>query len=261
MHGAAYYCDWDERCMGSMKKGEPMETIQAAQRSNGANGNGANGNGSNGHVPAGCPSGKKATAASVHRVIRRRTKALCVHAKHASSVQSVQNKTETIRTVARGSSSSTMTMKEQAFAEIKAAWKKIEKHNLEFGKVCCEWRDKFKAPGFRKEGDGVSPILDELSIPKSTAYYWMNRYEISIGAKAAKPEKPEPDAPSTWAAADEKRANRSDPIAGIEGYKILATKMLEAGYRALLATKAADESHLWAAKDWAKLRLDLGGAL
>ena len=54
-----------------------------------------------------------------------------------------------------------------------------------FGKVCCEWRDKFKAKGFRKEGDGVSPILDELGIPKSSAYYWMFRYEVSIGAKTA----------------------------------------------------------------------------
>jgi hypothetical protein len=175
-----------------------------------------------------------------HRVTRRNTKAFRVHAKHASP--------------------STMTMKDQAVAEIKAAWQKIENYNLEFGKVCCEWRDKFKARGFRKEGDGVSPILDELSIPKSSAYYWMNRYEISIGAKPKLP-KQNPEATAFWTPANEKRANRSEPIAGIDGYKLLAKKMLEAGYRELLKKKAADQSHLWAAKDWVKLRLDLGDAL
>jgi hypothetical protein len=121
-----------------------------------------------------------------------------------------------------------MTLKQQAFAEIKAAWQKIEKYNLEFGKVCCEWRDKFRAQGFRKEGDGVSPILDELGIPKSTAYFWIFKYEVSIGAKTANPQKQKPEAPPIWTPADEKRANRSDPIAGIDGYKLLAKKMLEA---------------------------------
>ena len=176
-----------------------------------------------------------------HRVTHRKGKAFRVHTKYASP--------------------STMTMREQALAEIKAAWQKIEKYNLEFGKVCCEWRDKFKARGFRKEGDGVSPILDLLGIPKSTAYWWMNRYEISIGARTAKPEKEKPALLSIWTPANEKRANRSDPIACMDGYKLLAKKMLEAGFCELLKKKAADQSHLWAAKDWAKLRLDLGDAL
>jgi hypothetical protein len=157
--------------------------------------------------------------------------------------------------------SSAMTMKKQAAAEIKAAWQKIEKYNLEFGRVCCEWRDKFRARGFRKSGDGVVPILEQLGIPTSTAYFWMNKYEISIGVKPARPTKQTPEVPSVWTPDDGKRANRSDPISGMDAYKILANKMLEAGYRALLAKKAADQSHLWAAKDWAKLRLELGGAL
>src|SRR5271157_572074 len=99
------------------------------------------------------------SAAPACRVIRGKLRPLRVHTKHASP--------------------SMMTLKQQALVEIKAAWQRIEKYNLEFGKVCCEWRDKFKAKGFRKEGDGVSPILDELGIPKSTAYWWMNQYEIS----------------------------------------------------------------------------------
>ena len=89
----------------------------------------------------------------------------------------------------------------------------------------------------------------------------MNKYEISIGVKPTKPEKEKLEASSLWTPDNEKRANRSDPIAGMKGYKILAKKMLEAGYRSLLAKKAADQSHLWAAKDWAQLRLDLGDAL
>jgi hypothetical protein len=101
----------------------------------------------------------------------------------------------------------------------------------------------------------------QLGIPTSTAYFWMNKYEISIGVKPARPTKQTPEVPSVWTPDDGKRANRSDPIAGMKGYKILAKKMLEAGYRTLLAKKAADQSHLWAAKDWAQLRLDLGDAL
>lgn len=151
-------------------------------------------------------------------------------------------------------------MQEQARTEIKAAWQKIEKYNLEFGRVCCEWRDKFKARGFRKNGDGVVPILEKLNIPASTAYFWMNKYELSIGVKPAKPEKHKPETPSVWTPPDEKRQNRSDP-AEMKTYKVLVKKMLNAGYRTLKAEKAADPSHLWAAKDWAKLTLDLGDVL
>jgi hypothetical protein len=161
-----------------------------------------------------------------------------------------------------------MTMKEKAVAEIKAAWQQYrttEKYGLEFGKVCCEWRDKFgqKRTGPLTKGTGLAQILSQLNPPckEGKAYYWMNQFEISTGAKTARPEKQKPEAPSPWIPDNEKRANRSDPIAGMKGYKILAKKMLEAGFCELLKKKAADQSHLWAAKDWAKLRLDLGDAL
>jgi len=161
-----------------------------------------------------------------------------------------------------------MTMNEQALAEIKAAWQQYrttEKYGLEFGKVCCEWREKFgqQRTGPLTKGTGLAQILSQLNPPckEGKAYYWMNQYEISTGAKAAKPEKQKPEAPSPWTPDNEKRANRSEPIACMDGYKLLAKKMLEAGFRELLKKKAADQSHLWAAKDWAKLRLDLGDAL
>lgn len=161
-----------------------------------------------------------------------------------------------------------MTMKEKAVAEIKAAWQQYrttEKYGLEFGKVCCEWRDKFgqQRTGPLTKGTGLARILSQLSPPckEGKAYYWMNQYEISTGAKTARPEKQKPEAPLPWTPANEKRANRSEPIACMDGYKILAKKMLEAGFCELLKKKAADQSHLWAAKDWAKLRLDFGDAL
>ena len=186
--------------------------------------------------------------ASEPRVIRGKPRALCVHAKHASP--------------------STMTMKEKAVAEIKAAWQQYrttEKYGLEFGKVCCEWRDKFgqKRTGPLTKGTGLAQILSQLNPPckEGKAYYWMNQYEISTGAKTTRPEKQKPEALLPWTPDNEKRANRSEPISCMDGYKILAKKMLEAGYRELLKKKAADQSHLWAAKDWVKLRLDLGDAL
>jgi hypothetical protein len=161
-----------------------------------------------------------------------------------------------------------MTMKEKAVAEIKAAWQQYrttEKYGLEFGKVCCEWRDKFgqKRTGPLTKGTGLAQILSQLNPPckEGKAYYWMNQYEISTGAKTTRPEKQKPEALLPWTPDNEKRANRSEPISCMDGYKILAKKMLEAGYRELLKKKAADQSHLWAAKDWVKLRLDLGDAL
>jgi hypothetical protein len=190
------------------------------------------------------------SAACGYRLIRRRVQALHLHPRNTTSVQAASPR-----------ASARVTLKEQALAEIKAAWQKTEKYNLEFGKVCCEWRDKFRARGFRKRGDGVVPCLEYLGIPISTAYFWMNKYEMSIGVKPTKPEKQKPEAPSPWTPDNEKRANRSDPIGSLDGYKDLAKKMLEAGFCELLKKKAADQSHLWAAKDWAKLRLDLGDAL
>lgn len=76
---------------------------------------------------------------------------------------------------------------------IEAAWKKYqvtEKYGLEFGKALCRYRDEHKSKGGNgSKGKGLGQLLDELSIPKSTAYWWINRYEISIGVKEPKPEK------------------------------------------------------------------------
>lgn len=86
---------------------------------------------------------------------------------------------------------------EVATAAIKKAWSEYratEKYGLLFGKICCQWRDSFRASGRREKGVGVVPILEHLNIPTSTAYWWMNRYEVSI--KAKEPSVPQTKAPA-----------------------------------------------------------------
>jgi len=78
----------------------------------------------------------------------------------------------------------------QAQAEIAAAWQKyqqVEKRGLEFGETVYRWREKFasRSGGIATRGKGLSPILDAIGIPKSTAYWWIDRYEVSVGLKAA----------------------------------------------------------------------------
>jgi cell division septation protein DedD len=90
-----------------------------------------------------------------------------------------------------------------AVSAIRSAWKtyqSTEKHCIAFGKTLCAWRDKFHAQGSRC-GGGLAPILEEVGIPNSTAYWWMNRYEVTVGKKSAKPNQevtpksPRPQAP------------------------------------------------------------------
>jgi hypothetical protein len=82
------------------------------------------------------------------------------------------------------------TVQPSAQREIAAAWhacQQGEKLCIEFGKVCCEWRDNFRVKGFKgnAKGKGFIPILEQCSIPKSTAYWWMEKYEISVGLREA----------------------------------------------------------------------------
>jgi hypothetical protein len=71
--------------------------------------------------------------------------------------------------------------------EITTAWKQYqttEKYGLEFGRVIYEWRKKFKTKSGRgNKGKGMVPMLESLSIPISTAYWWNEKYQISIGEK------------------------------------------------------------------------------
>jgi transposase-like protein len=72
--------------------------------------------------------------------------------------------------------------------EIGTAWQNCQRPNLEFGKVCYDWREKFSAQGSRT-GQGLAQILRKLEINEGTAYYWIYRYEVSIGKRAPKEKK------------------------------------------------------------------------
>jgi len=141
--------------------------------------------------------------------------------------------------------------------EISAAWRayqKTEMAGLDLGKICCEWRDKLKSKGgYNTKGKGLVQLLDELSIPRSTAYWWINRYELSIGVKTAKPEIEKPEVTSPWTPAGEKRANRSEPLDSEDAVIDLALRIIDAGYKALKGT--VDASHLHAAVTLARTSL------
>lgn len=84
--------------------------------------------------------------------------------------------------------------------EILSAWQQYqatEKHGLEFGRLCWNWRIEFKAQGSHK-GLGFEQLCTRLGIPRRTAYHWISEYEIAIGVRAPKPESEEvPSEPGT----------------------------------------------------------------
>ncbi len=78
---------------------------------------------------------------------------------------------------------------------IESAWKAYQttaKYGMAFGKACFDFQQRFAEQGQRVKGQGVSPILDKLEIPKSTAYWWIARYKEAEGiADIEVPDSPE----------------------------------------------------------------------
>jgi len=68
----------------------------------------------------------------------------------------------------------------QAKQEIEKAWehsgKRTKEEGMELGRVCQKWQEMFSAQGSRT-GMGLRPILDEVGVPYSTAYFWIGRYK------------------------------------------------------------------------------------
>lgn len=60
---------------------------------------------------------------------------------------------------------------------------KYFKDGLEFGRTCHQWQARYRAQGSRS-GRGFERLLEELHIPKTTAYRWIRRYEIKWGLRA-----------------------------------------------------------------------------
>ena len=61
------------------------------------------------------------------------------------------------------------------------------RQGLDFGRVCYEWRTKYKAQGSRK-GKGFDNLLGTIGIPKTTAYRWIHRYEMKNGLRTKRNE-------------------------------------------------------------------------
>jgi hypothetical protein len=61
------------------------------------------------------------------------------------------------------------------------------KEGLDFGRVCYEWRARFKAQGSRT-GQGFDHLLEKIGIPKTTAYRWIRHYEVKNGLRARRNE-------------------------------------------------------------------------
>jgi hypothetical protein len=74
---------------------------------------------------------------------------------------------------------------EKKIAVMKAAWqvyqKNFAKYGLAFGKACCELRDTYSAAGYI--GKGFVQVCTTLKIPRRTAYWWIERYEVSAGLR------------------------------------------------------------------------------
>jgi hypothetical protein len=78
--------------------------------------------------------------------------------------------------------------------EINIAWEQYRqstikrfKDGLEFGRACHEWQAQYKAQGSRS-GKGFEHLLEQLAIPKTTAYRWIRRYEMSVALRANRNE-------------------------------------------------------------------------
>jgi hypothetical protein len=67
-----------------------------------------------------------------------------------------------------------------AAVELGTAWANHKKNGLEFGRVCSEWRTKFKAQGTHTDAS-FSGILKSLDIPRHIADYWADKYEFETG--------------------------------------------------------------------------------
>jgi hypothetical protein len=106
--------------------------------------------------------------------------------------------------------------------EIGAAWSACQKPNLQFGKVCCKWRDTLgsTSAGPQTKGTGLAQILSQLNIKEGVAYYWMDKYEISICKKVAKSPSKESSEPQATIPVQQGPTRRkfrdAEPIAKME---------------------------------------------
>lgn len=77
----------------------------------------------------------------------------------------------------------------EVIGEAWKAYQETEKYGLEFGKACYDCQQRVATRGgVGNKGKGIVPTLEQLSIPKSTAYWWIKRYKYSVGLEVPPPE-------------------------------------------------------------------------
>jgi len=162
--------------------------------------------------------------------------------------------------------------------ELRAAWSEyqtVERKGLAFGQRLYELRANSEVV---QGGTTFTSSLDKAGIPRRTAHYWLQNYEVSIGVRQEKEEKvkdasvvqaeqpttsgevpyrTEPLAPisepKAWTRDMEKRKNRSKPAKSEQAVIRLALRVVAEGYKVLKGK--VDPSHLHAAVTLAKLRV------
>jgi hypothetical protein len=63
---------------------------------------------------------------------------------------------------------------------ILAVWSEGRKHNIEFGRLCYEYGQKYGAQG--SANNGLAQFLRKSNINEGVAYYWINEFKASVGA-------------------------------------------------------------------------------
>ena len=63
---------------------------------------------------------------------------------------------------------------------ILAVWSEGRKHNIEFGRLCYEYGQKYGAQG--SADNGLAQFLRKSNINEGVAYYWINEFKASVGA-------------------------------------------------------------------------------
>lgn len=78
----------------------------------------------------------------------------------------------------------------EAYAWLTESTKHHRECGLYFGKKCREIQQEFSSQGARAGGPTFISVLRGLGIPKSTAHYWILRYEVSVGVRPPQPRRP-----------------------------------------------------------------------
>jgi hypothetical protein len=131
---------------------------------------------------------------------------------------------------------------------------------LDFGRVCYEWRTKYRAQGSHA-GKGFDRLLGIIGIPKTTAYRWIRRYELRNGLRAKRHEAEGNNQDRQKAlpyklvsfrvfVAPDQRRQFADDIEMLGGFQKVAALFVEFVSRLVFEKRNADPSILETAEDY-----------